>query len=68
MPQGWNDTSWPLHPEGDETVDDAASRRNGAIHTIGNLTLLTQSLNSSVSNGPWVTKRQGLEEYGVLRL
>lgn len=68
MPQGWNDTSWPLHPEEDETVDDAASRRNGAIQTIGNLTLLTQSLNSSVSHGPWVTKRQGLEEYGVLRL
>jgi hypothetical protein len=54
MPQSWNTISWPLPaPVEDETVDIVSARRNTALQTIGNLTLLTQSLNSAVSNGPW---------------
>jgi len=28
-----------------------------ALHTMGNLTILTQELNSAVSNSGWATKR-----------
>lgn len=46
MPQSWN-KHWPL------TDDITEETRNAKIHTLGNLTLLTHKLNSSVSNGPW---------------
>ncbi len=48
MPQSWREY-WPL-PEGDE--DEKIQDRNELIHDFGNLTLLTQPLNSAVSNGP----------------
>jgi Protein of unknown function (DUF1524) len=64
MPQAWA-THWPL-PDGsmcppwqtrqsDPTTPAAlaASRRDAMVHKIGNLTILTSALNSSVSNGPW---------------
>lgn len=46
LPQKWKDY-WP--------VDNLQQQidRDSHVHRIGNLTLLTQSLNSSVSNGPW---------------
>ncbi|MCJ2097491.1 DUF262 domain-containing protein [Methylobacterium sp. E-046] len=43
-------------------------RRARIIHTIGNLTLLTQSLNSSVSNGPFSQKRPEIALHSELRL
>ena len=46
MPQSWRD-HWPLTPG--ESVEE----RDIAVQTLGNLTLLTTSLNSKVSNGPW---------------
>lgn len=70
MPQGWQGGHWPL-PDGvdeGEMAEKAAARREVLIHTIGNLTLLTQSLNSGISNGPWSDKRKAIETYGVLRL
>jgi hypothetical protein len=36
---------------------EASSARDRIVHSIGNLTLLTQPLNSSVSNGPYTEKR-----------
>lgn len=49
MPQQWK-THWdgdpPLSPE-------AAAERSHLINTIGNLTLVTQKLNASMSNRPW---------------
>ena len=38
------------------------------IHTVGNLTLLTQALNSSVSNGPFMKKRPAIAANSELRL
>lgn len=68
MPRGWHG-HWPLPPSmEDEEEVRAAANREVAIHTIGNLTLLTQSLNSGISNSPWVDKRKAIEEFGVLRL
>jgi hypothetical protein len=46
MPQQWK-VAWSAPVDGDEV------RRAVRIHQLGNLTLITQSLNSSVSNGAW---------------
>lgn len=78
MPQNWL-ADWPL-PDGsrgrdwnelvDAAPDDArasATRsRERAIHTMGNLTILTQALNSSVSNGPWPAKKPALLQSSLL--
>jgi hypothetical protein len=62
LPQKWQ-TNWP--------VEDAQAQLDRAehVHRLGNLTLLTESLNSSVSNGPWLGdggKWAKLEKYDVL--
>ena len=66
MPVGWREEEWPLPDSVDE--DAAVYQRNTLIHTIGNLTLVTQKLNSSLSNSPWEHKRDGLQEHSVLLL
>ncbi len=66
MPVGWGKDDWPL-PDGVDT-DAAAYQRNTLIHSIGNLTLVTQKLNSFMSNAPWGHKRNGLQEHSVLLL
>ena len=48
-----------------ETIEQTRLR---ILHTIGNLTLLTQELNSSVSNGPYPEKRAEIIEHSDLRL
>lgn len=40
-----------------EGVRREMETREGAKHTLGNLTLLTSSLNPSIGNGPWNEKR-----------
>jgi hypothetical protein len=78
LPQGWTE-HWPFKdgrkgatalerfslPDGD-AVKEASHRRDRALQTFGNLTILTQPLNSSVSNGPWETKRTEILKYGLL--
>ena len=66
MPVGWRPTEWPL-PE-DADIDAAIYRRNSLVHSIGNLTLTTQRLNSSMSNDSWMSKRDELQEHSVLLL
>lgn len=63
MPRKWQH-HWPS--QGSDEED-----RDRLIHTLGNLTLLTGKLNSTVSNGPWSgtnSKRAGLEGHDVLVL
>jgi hypothetical protein len=62
LPQKWGNY-WP--------VDDLAAEveRDAHVHRLGNLTLITSSLNSAVSNGPWSGdkgKRAQLEKHDVL--
>jgi hypothetical protein len=64
MPRKWQQ-HWPVENSSDE------EDRDRLIHTLGNLTLLTGKLNSSVSNGPWSgpnSKKAGLEGHDVLIL
>lgn len=66
MPQAWY-SNWPLP---NEIADDneAVIRRDRAIHTIGNLTLVNGRLNASLSNAPWGRKRNTLFQHSVLLL
>ena len=66
MPQQWSQ-HWPLDNE-DGLREDAEEVRNRLVHTIGNLTLVTKSLNPVLSNGPWETKQGELQAHGVLLL
>jgi hypothetical protein len=44
------------------------SARNGVVNTFGNLTMLTQKLNSSVSNGPYSVKMPAIRAHSSLAL
>jgi hypothetical protein len=57
---------WAAHWQPDPV--DTADHRDKLVHTLGNLTLLTGRLNSSVSNGPWQGKRTALVGHDVLLL
>lgn len=64
LPRNWS-SHWP--------VDDVAARadRDEHVHRLGNLTLLTGSLNASVSNGAWLGdggKRAALRRHDVFLL
>ena len=61
LPQKWQD-SWPLGE-----LDDPNTRTDH-VHRIGNLTLLTRSLNSRVSNGPWARKRAELLKHNTMTM
>lgn len=64
MPQTWK-ANWPLlGSDSDPTVVDA---RSAHIHRLGNLTLTSGPLNSSLSNAAWPAKRSALAE-SLLRL
>jgi len=63
LPQGWTIESWPLTSPHHDAED-----RIRLLHSLGNLTLVNESLNPSMSNAAWVKKRQALDEHSVLYL
>ena len=65
LPRSW-EQHWPLPPD----VDDGEGRetRRVLLQTIGNLTLLTNRLNPSVSNGPWRKKKPNILRHSALTL
>jgi len=65
LPQDWR-LYWPLAADSDPV--QAAIDRDAVKQTIGNLTLVTDRLNPSMSNGPWAEKRDALRTHSVLRL
>jgi hypothetical protein len=78
MPQGWIE-NWPLadgttgveswecwSASEDDPIAGASKKRHALVHTLGNLTLLSQALNSSVSNGAWEEKRPELMRHSLL--
>lgn len=59
MPRAWR-THWDTG-----LTPDQASARDRAVNTMGNLTLVTQALNGSLSNRPWTdAEAAGLKEGG----
>lgn len=69
LPRDWEE-HWPLvvREETAEAKEQALRRRTESKHRIGNLTLLTKALNPSVSNGPWLKKRQAILKHSALNL
>ena len=61
MPRSWQ-ANWPLPKSINEL------ERDRAVHTLGNLTLLTTKLNSKVSNSAWVEKKKHIDEHDLLQL
>jgi hypothetical protein len=73
MPQNPEQGAWPLFATDDwreEARDPSAVElfRSMLVHSFGNHTLLTQPLNSSVSNGPFREKRPEIVRQSKLRL
>jgi uncharacterized protein with ParB-like and HNH nuclease domain len=80
LPQSWAE-HWRL-PDGSQaqgmelwmpSAEDGSRagiiiRRQRLKHTLGNLTLLTKPLNSTVSNGPFEQKRDEIAEHTMLEL
>lgn len=78
LPQGWLD-HWPL-PDGSKGMNStelweaaaedprakATRKRNASLQTLGNLTILTQPLNSAVSNSSWEKKKPELLLHSLL--
>lgn len=78
MPQQWIEF-WPL-PDGSTGMSDvdqlladqhdprfiATRLRDAAVQTFGNLTIITQPLNSSVSNSAWSVKKPALLQSSLL--
>lgn len=70
MPQEWEE-NWPMPDKvgtDPSTVKQWKDRREVVLQTLGNLTLITGSLNPSLSNGPWSEKRPELLKFSKLNL
>lgn len=65
LPREWAH-HWDLPGKKPEEVE--RMERDKVKHTIGNLTILTEKLNPSVSNAPWEEKREEIDDYSVLLL
>jgi hypothetical protein len=60
LPQGGRIDDWPYATPETPGSTDQYLRRLTVRETLGNLTLLTQVLNSSVGNGPFSEKRPAI--------
>ena len=71
IPQEWEE-HWPLADDGTplegEVLEQATAERAARMNRLGNLTVVTQPLNSALSNSPWEAKRLELNKHGVLLL
>jgi len=68
MPRAW-ERHWPLPAgaDGDE-ARQASERRASAINRLGNLTLVTDRLNPSMSNAAWSYKHPELLRHSLLAI
>lgn len=76
MPQSW-ENHWPIpgfdHLDQEDRTLDAdyltkRMERDAVVDQMGNLTLLTHSLNASVSNGPYLVKMPAVRAHSSLAL
>jgi hypothetical protein len=68
MPQRWDEQEWPL-TETDPVAQERERRdRAKVIHTLGNLTLVTENLNKLLGNRNWAEKLPMLMRGSLLRL
>lgn len=67
MPVSWNN-HWPLPENLIDSLETMKEERDRVIHTIGNLTLVTQPLNPVLSNKAWDEKKKAIDEHSLLFL
>lgn len=74
MPQKW-EAAWPIAgidateiSDLDPEFGDKIRARNASVNTLGNLTLLTAALNSTISNGPLTIKLPAIRANAALAL
>lgn len=75
LPQAWQE-HWPLpsvaHIPSWENLGELEAQflgeREGCVHLLGNLTLVTRRLNPSIGNSAWEVKREALDEHSILHL
>jgi Protein of unknown function DUF262/Protein of unknown function (DUF1524) len=60
MPQRWKDVEWSVDAPTAELAARERQEREWAIHTLGNLTLITEDLNSFLGDKPWADKHPHL--------
>jgi hypothetical protein len=67
MPQKWRE-NWSITADDPARELELAGARDAALHQLGNLTLTTGPLNSSLSNAAWSSKRTGIRDHSLLLL
>ncbi|MBJ7354356.1 MAG: DUF262 domain-containing protein [Thermoleophilaceae bacterium] len=67
IPRTWR-TTWPVGKGKGMAATLAEQERDAQVDRIGNLTLATGSLNASLSNNPWESKRKELRKHSKLHL
>jgi hypothetical protein len=69
MPREW-EKHWPIVVNGDSggSQEGRAELRESLLESIGNLSLLTKSLNPAVFNGTWTKKRSDILKHSALNL
>lgn len=70
LPQSWQE-HWPLPAEILKDPGEkqrATARRDAMLNTLGNLTLINNKLNPSLSNASWTIKRPELLKFSKLNL
>lgn len=65
MPQDWHE-HWPVSSEPADTLVEREQSREAHLHRLGNLTLVSPSMNPALSNREWETKREQLREHSSL--
>jgi len=68
MPRGYKLDEWPYPKQKSTDEEELEEARWTRLDSIGNLTLLTQPLNSEVSNGPFKAKRPEITKQSLLVL
>lgn len=64
MPVAWKPSAWPIGKD----TPEARDKRKEWIWTLGNLTLVHEKLNPSMSNSAWEKKRKAIFENSTLFL
>jgi len=65
LPQDWG-KHWPVDPSPPETLVEREQTREAHVHRLGNLTLVSPSMNSALSNREWENKKEQLGQHSSL--
>jgi hypothetical protein len=62
LPQDWR-PHWPVDAELADSLGEREQARESHVHRLGNLTLVSPSMNPALSNREWKKKREQLREH-----